>query len=97
MSRWKYTVYGRAHRVNLGGMINVYKLILEYRKRVNPKVNVFSVQTAGYDNVVVPQMTYRCAMLTGWTGKEILFAHEYIKQWDDIEWRNTSPHESPKN
>ena len=65
--------------------INVWKLILEYRKQVNPKVNVFSVQTAGYDNVLIPQMAYRCAMLTGWTGKEILFAAEYIRQWDAIE------------
>jgi hypothetical protein len=65
--------------------INVYKLILEYRKRVNPKVNVFTVQTAGYNNVLVPTMSYRCAMLTGWTGKEISFAAEYIRQWDDIE------------
>lgn len=77
--RWK------GHRVDLSNNINVYKLILDYRKKVNPKVNVFSVQTAGYDNVVIPQMSYRCAMLTGWTGKEISFAHEYIKQWDAIE------------
>ena len=70
---------------SIQGHINVYKLILEYRKRVNPKVNVFCVQTGGYDNVVIPQMSYRCAMLTGWTGKEILFASEYIKQWDEIE------------
>lgn len=67
--------------------INVYKLILEYRKQVNPKVNVFAVQTAGYKNVLVPEMSYRTAMLTGWTGKEILFANEYIKIWDDIESR----------
>ena len=65
--------------------INVYKLILDYRKYVNPKVNVFSVQTAGYNNILIPQMSYRCAMLTGWTGKEILFASEYIRQWDEIE------------
>jgi hypothetical protein len=68
--------------------INVYKLILEYRKKVNPKVNVFSVQTAGYNNVLIPEMSYRCAMLTGWTGKEISFAAEYIKQWDEIESRH---------
>lgn len=68
--------------------VNVYKLILEYRKRVNPKVNVFSVQTAGYNNVLIPEMSYRCAMLTGWTGKEISFAAEYIKQWDEIESRH---------
>ena len=93
MSRWRH----RGSRCNLFDMINVYKLVLDYRKKVNPKVNVFCVQTAGYDNVVVPQMTYRCAMLTGWTGKEILFANEYIKQWNDIEWKNSSPHESPRN
>jgi hypothetical protein len=65
--------------------INVFKLILAYRKHVNPKVNVFSVQTAGYTNAVIPNMSYRCAILTGWTGKEISFAAEYIKQWDEIE------------
>ncbi len=65
--------------------INVYKLVLDYRRMVNPKVNVFSVQTAGYNNILLPQMSYRCAMLTGWTGKEIQFAAEYIRQWDEIE------------
>lgn len=69
-------------------MINVYKLILDYRRLVNKHVNVFSVQTAGYDNVLIPHMSYRTAMLTGWTGKEIQFASEYIKQWNDIESRN---------
>ncbi|MBO4877864.1 MAG: hypothetical protein J5501_07650 [Ruminococcus sp.] len=67
------------------GYINVYKLIQEYRRKVNPRVNVFSVQTAGYNNVLVPQMSYRCAMLTGWTGKEISFAADYIAQWDAVE------------
>jgi hypothetical protein len=72
-------------KFGLSSHINVYQLILEYRRTVNPKVNVFCVQTAGYDNVLIPQMSYRCAMLTGWTGKEIQFAAEYIKQWDEIE------------
>lgn len=70
-----------------GDMINVYKLILEYRKQVNPRVNVFSIQTAGYKNVLVPEMSYRTAMLTGWTGKEAEFASEYINIWNDIESR----------
>ena len=69
--------------------INVFKLIQDYRKNVNPKVNVFSIQTAGYTNVVVPEMAYRTAILYGWTGKEIQFASEYIRQWDEIESRNT--------
>ena len=72
------------------GFINVFKLILAYRKHVNPKVNVFSVQTAGYGDAVVPMMTYRCAILTGWTGKEVQFAAEYIKQWDEIEAKRES-------
>ena len=72
-------------KFGISSHINVYQLILEYRRNVNPKVNVFCVQTAGYNNVLIPQMSYRCAMLTGWTGKEIQFAAEYIKQWDEIE------------
>ena len=72
------------------GFINVFKLVLAYRKHVNPKVNVFSVQTAGYGDAVVPMMTYRCAILTGWTGKEVQFAAEYIKQWDEIEAKRES-------
>lgn len=69
------------------GYINVFKLVQEYRKKVNPKVNVFSIQTAGYDNVVIPEMAYRTAIMYGWTGKEAQFAHEYIKLWDAVENR----------
>ncbi|MCM1222565.1 MAG: hypothetical protein NC548_49655, partial [Lachnospiraceae bacterium] len=68
--------------------INVYKLIQEYRKKVNSKVNVFSIQTAGYDNVVIPEMAYRTAILYGWTGREAEFAQKYISLWDDVEKRN---------
>lgn len=68
--------------------INVFKLVQEYRKKVNPKVNVFSIQTAGYDNVVVPEMAYRTAILYGWTGREAEFAQKYITLWDEVENRN---------
>lgn len=68
--------------------INVYKLIEEYRKKVNPKVNVFSVQTAGYDNILIPEMAYRTAIQYGWTGKEAVFAAHYIHLWNEIENRN---------
>ena len=67
------------------GYINVFKLVQEYRKRVNPKVNVFSIQTAGYDNVVIPEYAYRTNIMYGWTGKETVFADAMIKQWDEIE------------
>ena len=62
--------------------VDVAKLIAEYRSKVNPNVNVFSVQTAGYDNVLVPEYGYRTNILYGWTGKELSFADEMIKFWD---------------
>ena len=70
------------------GMINVFKLVQEYRKKVNPKVNVFSIQTAGYDNVVIPEYAYRTNIMYGWTGNEAVFAKAMIDQWDEIENRN---------
>ena len=69
------------------GMINVFKLIQDYRKKVNPKVNVFSVQTAGYDNVLIPEYAYRTNIMYGWTGNEAVFAKAMIDQWDEIEHR----------
>lgn len=65
--------------------INVFKLITDYRKKVNPKVNVFCVQTAGYDNVLIPEYAYRTNIMYGWTGKELIFADTMIKLWDEIE------------
>lgn len=68
-----------------GNYINVYDLILEYRKKVNPKVNVFSVQTAGYDNICVPENAYRTSIMYGWTGKEIIYGRTMIDLWDEVE------------
>ncbi len=66
-----------------GRFIDVPKLIDAYRRNVNPKVNVFCIQTAGYNNVLVPEYAYRCNILYGWTGKEILFADAMNKFWDE--------------
>lgn len=65
--------------------IDVLALVQKYRDIVNPKVNVFSVQVAGYDNTVLPEDLYRGAVLTGWTGKEPIYADALIKAWDTIE------------
>jgi hypothetical protein len=65
--------------------IDVLALVDKYRKTVNPKVNVFSVQVAGYDNAVLPENLYRGAILAGWTGKECHYADAIIKAWDEIE------------
>lgn len=80
--------YGRLGYACGYNYINVFKLVQEYRKKVNPKVNVFSVQTAGYDNVVIPEYAYRTNIMYGWTGNEAVFAKAMIDQWDEIENRN---------
>ena len=69
-------------------MINVYKLIREYRKKVNPKVNVYTIQTAGYNNVLVPENAYRVSILYGWCGKEQVYADKINKIWDEIDKQN---------
>lgn len=68
-----------------GNYIDVFKLVKEYRKRVNPKVNIFSIQTAGYDNNILPENEYRTSILTGWTGKEAMYANEMISIWNKME------------
>ena len=65
-----------------GAYINVFDLILSYRRKVNPDVNVFSIQTAGYNNVCIPEYAYRTCILYGWTGKELSFAREMTDLWD---------------
>lgn len=68
-----------------GSYIDVLALVEKYRKTVNPKVNVFSVQVAGYDNSVLPENLYRGAILAGWTGKEPVYAKAIIDTWNQIE------------
>ena len=68
-----------------GNYIDVLKLVETYRKKVNPKVNVFSVQVRGYNNSLIPENIYRGAILSGWTGKEVLYASEIINFWDSKE------------
>lgn len=63
--------------------IDIYKLICEYRK-INPNVNVFSIQTAGYNNILVPENCYRTSILYGWTGKELIYADIINSLWDNI-------------
>jgi len=65
--------------------VDVLAMVQEYRRTVNPKVNVFCVQVAGYDNSVLPENLYRGAILTGWTGKEPIFAKSIIDVWDSID------------
>jgi hypothetical protein len=65
--------------------IDVLKLVDMYRQQVYAKTNVFSVQVAGYNNSVLPDILYRGALLSGWTGKEAKLAYEMNALWDAIE------------
>jgi 60 kDa SS-A/Ro ribonucleoprotein len=71
-------LYGKDYKeyddYRIGTYIDVNKLIKKYRSTVNANVNVFSIQTAGYNNVVIPEYLYKTYILQGWTGKELLFA-----------------------
>ena len=69
------------------GLIDVLALVRKYRDTVNPKVNVFTVQVAGYNNTVLPENLYRGAILAGWTGKESMYAKAIIDAWDEAESR----------
>ena len=69
--------------------INVFKLVQDYRKKVNPKVNVFTIQTAGYNNTLVPEYAYRTNIMYGWTGKEAVFADAMINQWNELDAKNS--------
>ena len=84
-----YIIDGKNFALRSNGYANEYidvlALVKAYRAQVNSKVNIFSVQTAGYDNVLIPEYLYRGALLYGWTGKESVFASELIKQWNEIE------------
>ena len=67
-----------------GNYIDVTKLVQEYRK-INPKVNVYCIQTAGYNNVLVPEYGYRTNIFYGWTGKELNFINTMNDFWDKKE------------
>ena len=82
---YEYTKRGFLVKKSYSRNVDVAKLIAEYRKKVNPKVNVFCIQTAGYTNVVIPEYGYRTNLLYGWTGKEVLFMDAMIKFWNEKE------------
>ncbi len=70
-----------------GSYIDVNMLVKLYREQVNPKVNVYCIQTAGYTNVLVPEYGYRTAILYGWTGRELVFAAAMNRIWNELENR----------
>lgn len=62
--------------------IDVLQLLCEYRKKINPELNTFMIQTAGYNDSILPENIYRGAIFSGWTGNEVIYANEMIKLWE---------------
>ena len=65
--------------------LDIHKCIAKYHMEINPKLNTYMVQTAGYDNTILPESTYRGAILTGWTGNEVVYAKELCRLWNELE------------
>ncbi len=81
--RWLWT--SSSYMTQNTKYIHVPKLLENYRQNINPRLSAFMVQTAGYDDSILPQSTYRGAILTGWTGNEVVYAYHILKIWDDKE------------
>ena len=62
--------------------IHVPLLVESYRDIINQKINVFTVQTAGYNDTILPQTLNRYCILSGWTGNEVVFAEYMIRVWN---------------
>jgi len=65
--------------------IHVPKLLEHYRRSIHPKINVFTIQTGGYNDSILPLSTYRGAMFSSWTGRETIYAEKLIKLWNQID------------
>ena len=78
--------YGVGPKYSYGiAMMNVFEMIQTYRRKVNNYVNVYSIQTAGYDNMVVPEHAYRTSIFSGWNGNFLTFAAMVNEQWDSLD------------
>lgn len=71
-------------RCNGTSYIDVIKLIERHREHVNEKINIFSIQTAGYDNSLIPETLNRTVIMSGWTGQESNYAHTMINIWNNM-------------
>lgn len=56
--------------------IDVAALVARYREEVNPNVMVYLVQTAGYQDTLIPEFYERTFILGGWGPGVMRFAHQ---------------------
>lgn len=65
--------------------IDVAMLIHDYRAKVNPKVNVFLVQIAGYEDTLLPEYYDRTFIIGGWSDSILKFAKRMIDTADECQ------------
>jgi len=76
-----FVVNGRRMQQGMS-YVDVPKLIMEYRNKVNPNVKVFLVQVAGYQDTIIPEFYDKTYMLSGWSDNVLKFAskvNQFIK------------------
>lgn len=79
-----YGVNATDYRQHLIGSrnIDVPSLVATYRREVNPKVNVYLVQVAGYSDTIIPEAYYRTFILGGWSAGLLRYAHQMAQIFD---------------
>lgn len=77
-------------------MIDVAKLVKTYRERVNPDVQVYLVQVAGYKDSLVPEYYDKTYILGGWGDGLLKFAH-YLSKKNENDIKNENNVESINN
>lgn len=65
--------------------IDVPHMINLYRQKVNPKVNVYLVQVAGYSDTIIPECYPRTFLLGGWGDGILRFADRMATIFDGSE------------
>ena len=59
-------IWGDGNDYDRDHYIDVPKLINHYRSKVNPNVNVYLVQVAGYQDTIIPEFYKKTYILGGW-------------------------------
>jgi len=67
-----------------GRHIDVSKLINAYRSKVNPLVNVYLVQVAGYKDTILPEFYDRTFILSGWGEGVLKFAGQMTSVMNQV-------------
>jgi hypothetical protein len=80
-----YDDYVWSHGIQNQRMIDVPKLVRAYRESVNPKVNVYLVQVAGYQDTIIPEFYDRTYILGGWGEGILRFARFASELADSLE------------